>query len=352
MTWTQFRTLGISAAVALSLAALCTVLIADAANAGGDKPGPRCNQHKATVNGLTGTSGDDIIVGTDRGDEINGKGGDDKICGRGGRDDINGGGGDDLIFAGAQRDRAFGGPGNDRLRGQGGDDGFAGKGFFPGMVGGPGNDYIGGGAGNDVLFGEDGQDTHNGSYGEDWCLDKDEGSEFNSCENDFPERKGGKQRRCGSQAATVPGNTGTNGNDMIVGTAQAEEINAMGGNDRICARGGRDVIFAGDGKDIVFAGNGRDHIEGGTGNDDLRGQSGPDQPPNDQNDRRGSQGTPGGVYGGDGNDIVSGGSGNDRIFGEIGTDFLSGGDDIDGCFDEDPDSEYIGCEYGSGPPPP
>ena len=110
MTWTQFRTLGVSAAVAVGLAALCTVLIVESASAGGNKPGPRCNQHKATVKGVTGTPGDDVIVGTEGADEIDGKGGNDKICGRGGRDSILGGDGNDLIFAGAQRDFVDAGP--------------------------------------------------------------------------------------------------------------------------------------------------------------------------------------------------------------------------------------------------
>ena len=66
---------------------------------------------------------------------------------------------------------------------------------------------------------------------------------------------------------------------------------------------------------------------------------------------RGAQGFVGGMFGGPGNDIVSGGSGDDEIFGETGTDFLSGGNDFDGCFDEDPDSEFIGCEFGSVQPP-
>ena len=60
--------------------------------------------------GITGTSGADILVGTERGEEINGLQGNDVILGQGGDDEIDAGEGDDL---------ASGGDGNDRIDGDG-----------------------------------------------------------------------------------------------------------------------------------------------------------------------------------------------------------------------------------------
>ena len=49
---------------------------------------------------LTGTTGDDVIVGTDARDTIEGGAGDDTICALGGDDTVRGGAGDDRLFGG------------------------------------------------------------------------------------------------------------------------------------------------------------------------------------------------------------------------------------------------------------
>lgn len=102
--------------------------------------GPRtCLGREATVSGLTGTSGNDVIIGTDYADDtIVGGGGNDIICGLGGNDWIWGGDGQDYVD---------GGQGNDSI------------------AGGSGNDGIGGGEGDDRLSGGSGIDTCQGNNG-------------------------------------------------------------------------------------------------------------------------------------------------------------------------------------------
>ena len=62
---------------------------------------------------ISGTSGNDRLVGTLASEEFRGFAGDDRIFG---------GGGNDLLRGGDGNDKLFGGSGNDRLRGDHGDD--------------------------------------------------------------------------------------------------------------------------------------------------------------------------------------------------------------------------------------
>ena len=109
-----------------------------------------CNGFLATTTGLSGTPGNDVIIGTGGRDVINGGGGNDVICGRGGADTITGGSGNDLINAGWGSDIVRGGDGDDTV--------FAGPGLDD-VEGGSGNDLIRGGKGGDRLVGNGGNDT-------------------------------------------------------------------------------------------------------------------------------------------------------------------------------------------------
>lgn len=80
---------------------------------------------------LTGTGGDDLLVGGARADIINGLGGNDHLRGGFGRDLIDGGDGNDTLRGGGDADTLRGGAGNDLLDG------------------GIGGDRLVGGAGND-----------------------------------------------------------------------------------------------------------------------------------------------------------------------------------------------------------
>lgn len=70
---------------------------------------------------------------------------------------------------------------------------------------------------------------------------------------------------------------GTNGNDLILASANGDTINARGGNDCIIGGDGDDRINGGNGNDAIYAGNGDDMIEGGRGNDTIDGGDGNDR---------------------------------------------------------------------------
>lgn len=105
---------------------------------------------------------------------------------------------------------------------------------------------------------------------------------------------------------------GTAGDDVIIGSDEADNLSGGDGDDRIEGRGGNDVIDGGAGNDDLSGGDGADTIDGGAGNDDVRGDAGDDV-----------------LNGGDGEDDVDGGSGSDDLRGGEGDDQLDGGTGID-----------------------
>jgi hypothetical protein len=82
-----------------------------------DLPGAADSDALADIEGLTGGSGDDVLVGDARGNSLGGGGGDDRIDAGGGVDVVNGGGGDDVLIGGAGRDRMQGARGRDEIDG-------------------------------------------------------------------------------------------------------------------------------------------------------------------------------------------------------------------------------------------
>ena len=77
--------------------------------------------------------------------------------------------------------------------------------------------------------------------------------------------------------ATITSNSsGTNANDMMVGSEGADKLYGGEGNDAINGQGGNDIIYGGDGDDHAFGEWGNDTFEGGKGNDRLEGAWGDD----------------------------------------------------------------------------
>ena len=64
---------------------------------------------------------------------------------------------------------------------------------------------------------------------------------------------------------------------MLRGTAKADVICGLGGNDKIFGRGGNDVLRGGAGNDQLTGGYGADTVSGGLGNDQLDGSTGRDR---------------------------------------------------------------------------
>ncbi|MDZ7963062.1 MAG: choice-of-anchor I family protein [Aulosira sp. DedQUE10] len=109
-------------------------------------------------NTINGTSGNNILIGTDKVDIIRGLAGNDLITGNQNNDFLYGGSGNDALEGGNGNDNLYGEDGNDALLGGNGNDT---------LYGGSGNDALEGGNGNDNLYGEDGNDALLGADGDD-----------------------------------------------------------------------------------------------------------------------------------------------------------------------------------------
>lgn len=119
--------------------------------------------------------------------------------------------------------------------------------------------------------------------------------------------------------------TGTAGNDLILGQSGNDVIHSLAADDVIFDDGGNDLIDAGDGQDRVFSGADNDFIDGGKGDDVLYAGQGSDV-----------------VFGGDGNDAVFAEEGNDIIFGGSGEDLMAGGAGNDVLSGDDGQDQLFG----------
>ncbi|EHK59128.1 calcium-binding protein [Allomesorhizobium alhagi] len=167
--------------------------------AAGDAVGDTFN----AIEGIEGTSFNDVLVGDANANSLNGGAGNDTLNGGAGADTMYGGGGDDIFVVAATGDKTIenAGGGTDTVRSyinwtlganverlelQGSGDlngtgnslnntlvGNSGANVLSGgdgndyMVGGAGNDTLNGGAGNDTLIGGAGRDSLNGGAGND-----------------------------------------------------------------------------------------------------------------------------------------------------------------------------------------
>ena len=103
------------------------------------------------------------------------------------------------------------------------------------------------------------------------------------------------------------GQTGTEGDDVFIGTGSTDFFDGLGGNDTISGFGNDDTLIGGDGDDSIRGHGEDDSLIGGAGNDTL--------------------------HGGFDDDILDGGTGDDVLFGSRGDDTLNGGagnDTLDG----------------------
>ena len=128
---------------------------------------------------------------------------------------------------------------------------------------------------------------------------------------------------------TSTGNSieGTEGNDTLIGTGDADLINGNGGSDNLRGRAGDDTINGGEGNDRLQGQVGGDLLDGGSGSDTLQGWGNPDT-----------------LIGGSGDDVLDGGGGND-LFRYLSPD--EGGDRIIG-FVAGQDRIAIASSFGGG----
>lgn len=109
--------------------------------------------------------------------------------------------------------------------------------------------------------------------------------------------------------------TGDNGDNVLVGTVNADTIDGKGGEDRIDGLAGDDTLLGGAGDDLIEGGEGNDHIDGGADDDVIFGDAGNDI-----------------LIGGLGNDVIKGNAGDDTFIVTStadGRDSYDGGDGID-----------------------
>ncbi|WP_299489951.1 choice-of-anchor I family protein [Acaryochloris sp. IP29b_bin.137] len=115
---------------------------------------------------------------------------------------------------------------------------------------------------------------------------------------------------------------GTNGRDILRGTAEADHIFGLRG---------RDALFGNGGNDEITGAQSRDRIVGDSGDDTLDGGPGRDR-----------------IVGGADNDLLIGGANRDRLSGETGNDTLIGGASAD-WLSGGPGEDWFVIEIGQGP---
>jgi hypothetical protein len=207
----------------------------------------QCNGANATLVGqgpITGTAGNDVIVGSAGPDTIDGGGGVDIICGLGGPDTLQGGGADDLLFGGLGADDERGGAGNDTFRQDSAPEG---------------GDRLDGEGGTDAVY-----------YGTRTTAVT---VNLNNVADDGAAGEGD------NVLLTVENVTGGAGNDKVSGSTVANRLSGAGGNDELRGRGGNDQLFGGPGSDRLYGDGDSDTlnlVDGVSGNDAGNGGAGTD----------------------------------------------------------------------------
>ena len=240
---------------------------------------------------ISGGPDSDTITGGTSDDSLTGGTGADTIDGSEGNDHIGGGDADDVITGGEDDDVIAGEKGNDTIDAGPGNDAIASAAFSDG------NDSISGGEDVDSV-----EYSIRGNAGVAVSLDglANDGRPGAEFDNVMPD---------------VEDVFGSQGPDVIVGSAKANLIDGSKGSDTISGGAGADLLSGG------FADAATDILNGGGGSDDLNGDDGPDQ----LNGDIGSDS----LEGGPGNDIEKGGSGND-VFRQEGSDLSDGSDIVQG----------------------
>jgi Ca2+-binding RTX toxin-like protein len=240
------------------------------------------------IEGVVGSSFDDVLVGDDGVNFLTARGGDDVIYGGAGADVIDGGNGNDHIYGGAGIDSMTGGAGFDFVRydaavsavgidltGQGfmsGSESFADS--YSGIEGAVGSrfaDTIRGDAQGNVLYGVDGDDILDGRAGDD--------SIYGGDGNDHIYDELGADRLDGGAGIDLLRFDLPNAGAVVVDlkngvTAQGDVLISFEG---VVATEQNDVLYGGDGDEVIYAMGGDDRVIGGGGNDKLYGGAGSDR---------------------------------------------------------------------------
>ncbi len=333
---------------------------------------------------LVGSGSNDTLIGGSSAVTFDSGAGDDRLIGSSSADSLFGGTGNDTLIGGTGADTLDGGNGFDTVdysaslagiivaldgsAGSGGDaqgdmllniEHVIGSGFDDTLTGGSGADMLEGGAGNDLLIGNAGSDTLLGGAGNDTLIGGagadilDGGAGFDTVS--YASSSGGVTVYLngtagigdaqGDQLFSIEHVIGSAYNDLIIGTAAAEQFDGGNGDDTFIGGGGADIFNGGNGFDTVdysaslapvnvdltlgigsggdAQGNQYTSIEsviGSSGNDTLTGSAVADSLVGGGGDDI--------LIGNAGNDTLLGGAGNDTLIGGTGSDVLDGGSGI------------------------
>lgn len=205
-----------------------------------------------------GSSGDDNIVGSAKGDLLKGQAGDDVMDGRGGPDLLFGGLGDDVyIVSGNDSVVELAGEGFDQIISATNVQGLAAHVEHVTLAVSSAARIVKANASDNLIEGNDNDNTIKGLNGDD----------------------------------TIFGMSGAN---KLIGGGGADNLNGAEGSDKINGGAGNDFMNGGLGDDVILGGGGDDHASGGKGADTIKG--------------------------GSGNDTLSGGAGDDTLIGGKGAD--------------------------------
>ena len=213
----------------------------------------------ANIDRLFGEQGDDKLYGftsdnlegdsTDGADSLYGGAGNDELYGGVGKDILSGDSGNDLLYGGNDNDTLYGGLDNDILNGNAGNDILYGGFGNDTLNGNDGDDVLRGGVGDDIIQGGTGGDTLEGGDGIDtlvyadstaavnvnlWNRTVSGGDALNDFINGFENIRGSYY-----------------GDDTLVGDAQNNLIDGIGGADTMNGREGNDTYVVDNSSDIV-----------------------------------------------------------------------------------------------------
>ncbi|CAA2105741.1 Bifunctional hemolysin/adenylate cyclase [Methylobacterium bullatum] len=263
---------------------------------------------------------------------ISGTGGNETLIGNTGANTLTGSSGDDTLSGGAGNDILDGGDGSDTLTGGDGNDIIvmsASSGAAGTANGGEGSDtvqVIAGDLGSVAFSNVESLDLQSGyTYGSVAQLNAFGSITSTTTPADaqlvfylgYYGEAGGtldfSNRGLGAHGVSVQNSgSGLSSALTLIGTANADTFNGSVYDDALTGGAGNDTLYASAGNDTLTGGAGNDILDGGEGNDALDGGDGDDT-----------------LTGGSGDDTLSGGAGNDILDGGDGSDTLTGGDGND-----------------------
>ncbi|MEZ0172253.1 peroxidase family protein [Microvirga sp. TS319] len=183
------------------------------------------------------------------------------------------------------------------------------------------------GSGNDDGEGEDDDVSNPGNDdgqvvtpGDDSGSGDDDEEDDDSCGHDGEGAGPGDNRGGTTPPVTQPDTSvgapiaGTNGTEVLVGTARGETIMALDGNDNVVAGAGNDIVNGGAGNDFLSGEAGRDVMFGGDGDDTMLGGDDADMLYGEAGNDR--------IFGDAGDDMIDAGAGNDTVYGGAGNDTI------------------------------